>query len=161
MGTMPRTLRDAKLDTRAARLRLKARRGPYWRSISQGLAVGYRKGVKGGTWIARHYSGAEVRRYEALGTADDIADADGQHVLSFAQAQEAARKWFADLARQDQGEAQIGLYCQCAAEKAADAITPDEVQYIATNQKIPPSFTAKTQAIAQTCRSVTLPAPGH
>ena len=58
-------------------------------------------------------------------------------------------------------EAQIGLYCQCAAEKAADAITPDEVQYIATNRSIPPSFTAKTQAIAQTCRSVTLPAPGH
>lgn len=58
-------------------------------------------------------------------------------------------------------DAQIGLYCQCAAEKAADAITPEEVQYIATNRSIPPSFTAKTQAIAQTCRSVTLPAPGH
>ena len=58
-------------------------------------------------------------------------------------------------------EAQIGLYCQCAAEKAADAITPDEVQYIATNRKIPPSFAAKTQTIAKTCRSVTLPAPAH
>lgn len=58
-------------------------------------------------------------------------------------------------------DAQIGLYCQCAAEKAADAITPDEVQYIETNRSIPPSFTAKTQAIAQTCRSVTLPAPAH
>ncbi|MGH9759483.1 MAG: hypothetical protein ACREAC_01435 [Blastocatellia bacterium] len=56
---------------------------------------------------------------------------------------------------------QIGLYCQCAAEKAADAITPDEVQYIATNRKIPPSFQAKTQAIAHTCRSVTLPASAH
>ena len=58
-------------------------------------------------------------------------------------------------------DAQIGLYCQCAAEKAADAITPDEVQYIASKRSIPPSFTAKTQVIAQTCRSVTLPAPGH
>lgn len=58
-------------------------------------------------------------------------------------------------------EAQIGLYCQCAAEKAADAITPDEVQYIATKRSIPPSFTAKTQAIAQTCRSVTLPKPAN
>ena len=37
---------DAKLDTRAARLRLKKRREPYWRSISEGLAVGYRKGAK-------------------------------------------------------------------------------------------------------------------
>lgn len=58
-------------------------------------------------------------------------------------------------------EAQIGLYCQCAAEKAADSITPDEVQYIATKRSIPPSFAAKTQTIAQTCRSVTLPAPAH
>ncbi|MGH6976721.1 MAG: hypothetical protein ACREED_06820 [Stellaceae bacterium] len=58
-------------------------------------------------------------------------------------------------------EAQIGLYCQCAAEKAADAITPEEVQYIASKRSIPPSFAAKTQTIAQTCRSVTLPAPAH
>lgn len=58
-------------------------------------------------------------------------------------------------------EAQIGLYCQCAAEKAAEAITPDEVQFIAAKHAIPPSFQVKTQAIAKTCRSVTLPAPAH
>jgi integrase len=108
--SMARTLRDTKLDTRAARLRLKARREPYWRSISEGLAIGYRKGIKGGTWIARHYSAEEGRRYQSIGTADDIADADGGHVLSFAQAQEGARKWFADLARQDRGEVRGGPY---------------------------------------------------
>jgi integrase len=107
---MARTLHDTKLDTRAARLRLKARREPYWRSISEGLAIGYRSGVKGGTWIARHYSAEHGRRYNAIGTADDIADADGAHVLSFAQAQEAARKWFADLARHDRGETRHGPY---------------------------------------------------
>ena len=92
---MARTLQDAKLDTRAARLRLKKRREPYWRSISEGLAVGYRRGAKGGTWIARHYSAQHGRRFHAIGTADDIADADAEHILSFAQAQEAARRWFA------------------------------------------------------------------
>jgi integrase len=107
---MARTLQDAKLDTRAARLRLKKRREPYWRSISEGLAVGYRKGVKGGTWIARHYSTEQGRRYHSIATADDIADADGAHVLSFAQAQEAARKWFAHLARHDRGEVRSGPY---------------------------------------------------
>jgi integrase len=107
---MARTLQDAKLDTRAARLRLKKRREPYWRSISEGLAVGYRKGVKGGTWIARHYSTDHRRRYHSIGTADDIADADAAHVLSFAQAQEGARKWFAHLARHDRGEAKSGPY---------------------------------------------------
>src|SRR5271169_3712258 len=94
---MARTLRDAKLDTRAARAKLKARREPYWRSISEGLAIGYRKGAKGGTWIARHYSAEEGRRFKALGTADDVADADGVHVRSFAEAQDAARNWFRDL----------------------------------------------------------------
>jgi integrase len=107
---MARTLQDAKLDTRAARLRLKKRREPYWRSISEGLAVGYRKGAKGGTWIARHYSPEHGRRYHSIGTADDIADADGAHVLSFAQAQESARKWFAHLARHDRGEFRSGPY---------------------------------------------------
>jgi integrase len=101
---MARTLQDAKLDTRAARQRLKQRREPHWRSISEGLAIGYRRGAKGGTWIARHYSAEHGRRFRSIGTTDDVADADGAHVLSFAQAQEAARKWFADLARHDRGD---------------------------------------------------------
>jgi integrase len=107
---MARTLQDARLDTRAARLRLKKRREPYWRSLSEGLAVGYRKGTKGGTWIARHYSSDQGRRFHAIGTADDVTDADRAHVLSFAQAQEAARKWFAHLARHDRGEVRSGPY---------------------------------------------------
>jgi len=118
---MARTLQDAKLATRAARLRLKKRREPYWRSISEGLAVGYRSGAKGGTWIARHYSTEHGRRFHAIGTADDVADADGAHVLSFAQAQEAARKWFAHLARHDRGEVSSGPYTvrECVEEYLA------------------------------------------
>jgi hypothetical protein len=65
--------------TRSARGRLKARREPHWRSISDGLAIGYRKGAKGGTWIARHYTVEAGRRFYALGAADDVADADGAH----------------------------------------------------------------------------------
>jgi integrase len=105
---MARTLRDARLDTRSVRLRLKQRREPYWRSISGGLAIGYRKGAVGGTWIARHYSQETGRRYHSIGTADDTADADGTHVFSFPEAQEAARKWFAHLARHDRGEVKRG-----------------------------------------------------
>lgn len=107
---MARTLHDAKLDTRAARLRLRTRREPYWRSISGGMAVGYRKGTKGGTWIGKLYSAELGRRYQALGTADDVADADGAHVLSFAQAQEAARKWFAEIAQQQRDGLPNGPY---------------------------------------------------
>src|SRR5258708_1201025 len=101
---MARTVKDAKLDPRAARWRFKPRREPYWRSISERMAIGYRRGSKGGTWIARHYSPEHGCRYHSLGTADDVVEADGVHALSFANAQEDARKWFADLARRDRGE---------------------------------------------------------
>jgi integrase len=107
---MARTLKDAKLDTRAARQRLKQQREPHWRSLSEGLAVGYRKGAKGGTWIGRHYSQEHGRRYQALGTADDVVDADGVHVLAWEQAQEKFREWIAGLAKQDAGEPQLGPY---------------------------------------------------
>jgi integrase len=107
---MSRTIQDAKLDTRAARLRLKMRREPYWRTISEGFAIGYRKGNKGGTWIARHYAPENGRRFQAIGTADDIVDADGAHIFSFAQAQAAAQKWFGELALQDGGELKAGAY---------------------------------------------------
>jgi integrase len=115
---MARTLKDAKLDTRASRLRLRTRREPYWRSISEGLAIGYRKGTKGGTWIAKHYSAENGRRYRSIATTDDVADADGEHILSFAEAQEVARKWFAQLARLDRGEVRSGPYTvlECLAE---------------------------------------------
>ena len=53
------------------------------------------------------------RRYQSIAMADDIADADGAHVFSFAQAQEAARKWFARLARRDRGKVRSGPYTIC------------------------------------------------
>jgi integrase len=96
--SMPRTLTDVRLDSRAARARLAQRPEPHWRSMSDGLAIGYRRGLKGGTWVARHYAADTGRRFESLGTADDVVDAGGDTVLNFNQAQAAARKWFAALA---------------------------------------------------------------
>jgi integrase len=94
---MARTLADATIGTRSARQKLARRSEPYWRAMSDGLAIGYRKGVKGGTWVARHYSRETGRQFEALGTADDVVDADGVMVFDFNRAQAAARKWFAAL----------------------------------------------------------------
>ncbi len=108
---MARTLKDAKLDTRSARKTLKRRPEPHWRSLSPGLAIGYRKLTTGGTWIARHYTPQEGRRFHALGAADDIADADGEHILSFAQAQDIARAWFSDLARGPAGDLTVKQAC--------------------------------------------------
>ena len=96
---MARRIRDAKLDTRTARLKLPQRREPYWRPLSAGLALGYRRGSTGGSWIARHYSRETGRRYLAIGPADDTLDAGA---LSFDAAQAKAREWLATVpAEQD------------------------------------------------------------
>ena len=50
---MARTIRTTKLDSRSARLKLPERREPYWTVISAGNAIGYRRGAKGGTWVAK------------------------------------------------------------------------------------------------------------
>jgi integrase len=96
---MARTLRDSTLDTRAARSRLGARGKPYYRAIEEGLHLGYRR-VKGrpgkpaaaGKWVLRHYVGDQKYCVETVGIADDLSDADGVAVLSFAQAQALARE---------------------------------------------------------------------
>ena len=101
---MARTVRNAKIDTRSSRARLSARREPYWTVISQGCALGYRRGEKGGTWIAKFRDDNGKRYYDSLGAADDARDPDALSVFSFAQAQERAREFFKRKAREVAGE---------------------------------------------------------
>jgi integrase len=49
--------------------------------------------------VARFRDTTAERHYHALGAADDAREADGTSVLSYAQAQEAARNWFVEMAR--------------------------------------------------------------
>ena len=96
---MPRQVRDANLETRAARGRLKVQHKPYFRLIEPGLHLGYRKLAAGpGMWIARRYQGDGAYAVTNLRTddgvlviADDYSDGDGVAVMTFAQAQNAAR----------------------------------------------------------------------
>ena len=116
---MARTTKDQRLDTPSIRLKLKPKKSdePYWRTLSTGLAVGYRRGKKSGSWIARHYDATMGRRFHKLGAADDMQDANGINVLSFAQAQDAARSWFTRLAQEDSGEVIGGSYTVADAMK--------------------------------------------
>lgn len=100
---MARTVRDAKLDTRAARERLAVQHEPYWRAIVRGSHLGYRKGKRGGMWLARFRPDGGSYIKKSLGKADDVLDADGTTVLSFAEAQDKAREWFAERARREAG----------------------------------------------------------
>ena len=89
---MARLVRS-RIEARSARLRLPARKEPYWAVLEQGLAIGYYRPLGGGagSWWGR------VRingRYlvEAIATANDHVDADGV-TLSWGPAQEAVRVW--------------------------------------------------------------------
>ncbi len=90
---MPRATKDSRLDTAAARARLPVQRKPHFRLIEPGLHVGYYRGERGGSWIARRYLAAGRYATLRLGLADDGRSADGREVLTFGQAQSAARDW--------------------------------------------------------------------
>jgi integrase len=123
---MPRKARDERLDTRATRLRLAARHAPYWRNIQAGRAIGYRRADAGkaGHWQARFLDhddvGGRLRKFISLGTADDFLDADGIDTLTFAQAQEKAREWFADCTRERRGSIKPMTVAQAMAAYMAD-----------------------------------------
>lgn len=91
---MARTVRDAKLETRAARDRLTPGRTPHFKTLVPGkLHLGYRRKKKNlpGQWIVRHYVGGERYRVAPLGLADDFQDAgDDNEFLTFAEAQRMA-----------------------------------------------------------------------
>jgi integrase len=89
---MSKTVRERKLDSPAARAKLKASGKPYWRSIDPGLHLGYRKGLAGGVWVLRRYLGNETYKVETIGPADDHSAANDDTVLDFFQAQRRARE---------------------------------------------------------------------
>ena len=101
---MARNVRNPKIDTRSARAKLSARREPYWTVITEGCALGSRRGTKGGTWIARFRDDSGHQHYAALGAADDARDPDGLTVFSFPQAQARARDWFKLKATEQAGD---------------------------------------------------------
>ena len=89
-------VKDASLQNRESRRALKVRNEPYWRAISQGLHVGYRKGTLKRAWLVRRFTDGKYV-WRTVGEVDDVLDADGKEVLNWAQAQEAAQAFDKDL----------------------------------------------------------------
>src|ERR1700731_929875 len=92
---MPRTVREKRLDSPAARAKLKPSGKPYWRAIDTGLHLGYRRGLNGGRWVKRQYLGDGNYSVETIAIADDHSPADGITVLDFFQAQRRVREFAA------------------------------------------------------------------
>ena len=107
---MPRTVKNRPTDSRTAREKLRQRREPYWAKISKGCFLGYRRIAVSGTWIARYRDHTGKQNYRALATADDSLDANAKTVLTFEQAQDAARAWFKVVAREQDGAKREGPY---------------------------------------------------
>ncbi len=82
---MARKQRNVRLQTREARRQLEPSHEPYWHEVRRGLALGYRKGARGGSWWLREFKGGR-RIKRDIGLADDDLDADGAFVLSWQQA---------------------------------------------------------------------------
>src|SRR5438309_7061706 len=93
---MARIVAEARLQERSARARLKVRHHPHWRTISEGRHhLGYYKGRRGGSWIARCLCSREgAYLSKVLGNADDRFPSDGVNILSWKEALEKALAWF-------------------------------------------------------------------
>ena len=90
---MARRTRNAKLETRTARLNLPVRKRPYFVTIDRGTSLGYRRNkTGGGRWVLRNADGKGGKGPEkTFALADDFQDANGDAVLDFWQAQDRAR----------------------------------------------------------------------
>lgn len=98
---MPRTKRSATLDTRARRLQQPLGKR-LMETISRGAYLLYQRPKNGGagSWFARWIDPETKKQVQTrLAAADDLQDADGVEVLTFAQAQAAAARWFAARTR--------------------------------------------------------------
>ncbi|GAA0638063.1 tyrosine-type recombinase/integrase [Sphingomonas ursincola] len=98
---MARVVQDAKLAKREQRLRLAISKKPHWMTLNEGEHLGYYRGARVSKWVARYRRAGTTENYQerTLAQADDVADANGETILDFKQAQAAARAWFASLER--------------------------------------------------------------
>jgi integrase len=102
---MARRIKDSALDSRSARFKLPVRPDPYFKGVSKGVALGYRRRPDSdGTWCMRSFAGKNYKT-EWLAIADDYSDSDGDTVLNYWQAVDLVRARFAKLgeARQNAG----------------------------------------------------------
>ena len=96
---MGKVFQDSSLRSRSARGELApSTENPYWAKLGPNQALGYHKPQKGaGTWRARlYFPESKVFKKTALGTADDILQADGGGILDYKQARDKTEAWFKD-----------------------------------------------------------------
>jgi integrase len=101
---MARSVRSSVLENRSNRLKLAIAKKPIFVKIGTGMSLGYRRNETAGTWVLRVADGTGGNWTKAIGHADDYADANGETVLDFWQAQARAQK----LAKADHTAQTVG-----------------------------------------------------
>lgn len=155
---MSRTVIEARIQDRTARARLAVRNKPYWRGLSEGAHIGYRKGARKGTWFARYFDPQlEAYTTSAIGEADDHCEADEFDVFTYKQAFDRALRWI-ELQTQGGGapaaatsdpdmtvaeviQAYIALRNQRSSSRAGRAIKSDAAssltRYVLEDKRLP------------------------
>ncbi len=95
---MAQSTRAPKLETRANRLKLPVAKKPIFVRVAPGISLGYRRNATAGTWVVRVASGDGAAWTKRVGTADDHDESDASSILTFWEAQTAAKA----MARGDQ-----------------------------------------------------------
>jgi len=100
---MARTYRDPSLETRTARLKLAARKKPYFTPTGRkGVHLGYRRTAAGnGTWVLRRYVGGGTYETERIAEADDFSESDARSVLNYFEAMQRAGADRSELQRRE------------------------------------------------------------
>jgi integrase len=88
---MARHIRSSTLETRTARLKLPVRKKATFVTIAPGIGLGYRRNQGAGTWVVRAADGKGGNWEKGFAIADDHEESDGEHVLTFWEAQDRAR----------------------------------------------------------------------
>ena len=139
---MARRPRSARLETRTARFKLAVRKKPHhFAAISPGIALGYRRCVGAGRWVVKVADGHGGSWTKVVGIADDHEDADGEHVLSFWNAQDRARA----LARGKDAGGRPATVAEALADYEADLIARSASPANARRVRyhLPPALAAK------------------
>jgi integrase len=94
---MPQKIRDSNLQSRTSRLKLPLRKRVF-KVLEKGVALSYRRtSDQFGMWGVRMVTSDGRYVLESIGIADDYADANGQTVFTYGQAQEKALARFKDV----------------------------------------------------------------
>jgi integrase len=144
---MARRPRAARLETRTARLKLKVRKKPHdFTAIAPGIALGYRRCISAGRWIVKVADGHGGHWTKVVAIADDHEDADGEHILTWWQAQDKARA----LARgKDAGGARPATVSEALADYERDLLARSASPFNARRVRtlLSPSMLAKPVAL--------------